>query len=266
VAIDKETAEAIAAGKSVVEIVELIQPPGPAQTAASKQSAADRLKALGAVEETVGEGTTKRVRKRLTITSGATSEVLDEVLKLASESQTWEYQRDGVAAWLEKAWPLFSACPSDGKRAHRCCGAHGKGEQCFGPNWREREDLEWYIGEVQRLLTITNEMVRVGNAKLAASYAVELGQILAEAKFKDRWEGDALAGRSRREGLVHKTHPSPHNERIAAFESSLEQNRRLDGKPLKMRAYRDAAAVLTKRYGIPIGEDAIRAAVGKARK
>lgn len=234
----------------------------------TRKSLRERIADLGGKTSVVGNGIP--VRERISIRlENVPADKIAELCDAVSETHTWEHERARVAELFAPLAPMFLECPAGTDRADRCCGARDITDPkcvCGGPNWREREDLEWYVGEAGKLLAQINSMVRASNAGLAASYALELGELIAEAKFKDRWEKAAITGQRSIERLPHDRHPSSIAERAAEFERQVQLNLAKHGKQVRMRAYADAAAALSDKYGITIGQSAIRAAVREARK
>lgn len=121
-------------------------------------------------------------------------------------------------------------CP--GSKAEQCCHAE-PGQSCF-PNWREREDPEWYALQIHlRLGQVNNRISGEGKivTALAADAGFELGSLFTEALIKFRWdkaakvggkviEGGREAGEGRRKAKPNRLGSE---ETIAAVDAMLEQ-------------------------------------------
>ena len=92
--------------------------------------------------------------------------------------------------------PIFDRshqCP--GREAPQCCRAEA-GQSCF-PNWREREDPEWYAQQINIYLSRVNGLIGEQGqlaTGLTADEAFELGCLFTEARLKFQWDVHAKRG------------------------------------------------------------------------
>lgn len=105
----------------------------------------------------------------------------------------WTENRDMIVALFTPIFERSWHCP--GRNDARCCQAEGD-QACF-PNWREREDPEWYAQAINVLLSQVNARIAQEGPlvpALAADEAFELGCLLTEALNKFRWDDHAKRG------------------------------------------------------------------------
>lgn len=105
----------------------------------------------------------------------------------------WIENRDMIVALFTPIFERSLACP--GRDNARCCQAEGDIACC--PNWREREDPEWYAQTINLLLSQVNTRVRQEGPlipALAADEAFELGCLFTETLIKFRWDDHAKRG------------------------------------------------------------------------
>lgn len=105
----------------------------------------------------------------------------------------WTENRDMIMRLFGPIFERSPQCP--GRERAQCCQAN-QGQACF-PNWREREDPEWYALKINSYLSVVNaRIVQEGPlvAAVAADEAFELGCLFIEALIKFRWDSDAQRG------------------------------------------------------------------------
>lgn len=119
--------------------------------------------------------------------------VLHDLERLERTPAPWTENRDMIVALLTPIFERSWQCP--GRSDARCCQAEGDGA-CF-PNWREREDSEWYAQAINLLLSQVNARIAQEDPlvpALAADEAFELGCLFTEALIKFRWDDHAKRG------------------------------------------------------------------------
>lgn len=141
---------------------------------------ADRAK-----EESVGSGISKTTRFSVDRVSFAAVSDL--------EKPAWSQNREMIDRLFTPIFRRSHECP--GRDKPQCCRAEP--DEACSPNWREREDPEWYALEINRYLSLVNqrlESVTPITAALAADEAFELGFLFSEALIKFRWDRFAKGG------------------------------------------------------------------------
>lgn len=115
----------------------------------------------------------------------------------------WTENRNMIVTLFADTFQRSLQCPGRGKP--ECCQAAAN-IACF-PNWREREDPEWYALEINKYLGLVDGRLKAitpVTAALAVDEAFELGCLLTEALIKFKWDRDAKRGQktieSAREG------------------------------------------------------------------
>lgn len=138
-----------------------------------------REKAHLAAVKTVGSGISES--KTVSVPLLALHEHLDGRHELESPPPWFENQ----AMVMQLIGPILN-------RVRKCPGS----KSCF-PNWREREDPEWYAQKINMLLSrVNNRISQQGDLvpALAADEAFELGSLFTEALIKFQWDQHAKRG------------------------------------------------------------------------
>ena len=120
--------------------------------------------------------------------------VLHDPERLERMPAPWTENHDMIVAQFTPIFERSFRCP--GRDDARCCQADGD-RACF-PNWREREDPEWYAQTINLLLSQVNARIKQEGSlvpALAADEAFELGCLFTEALIKFRWDDHAKRGR-----------------------------------------------------------------------
>ena len=170
----------------------------------------------------------------------------------------WIENRDMVVELFTPIFQRSLQCP--GRDQAQCC-QEADGQAC-SPNWREREDLEWYAQNINMLLTQVNSRIEETagcSAALAADEAFELGCLFTEALNKIRWDNDAKRGAktldSARSGGKARKSANAHRRSVAVTFAAVEALL-LSGMGLTA-AYRKVAKqqrvtdqTIAKEYGV----------------
>lgn len=142
----------------------------------------------------------------------------------------WNENREMITNLLLPILEQSYQCP--GREKAQCCQA-GDGQVCL-PQWRMREDPEWYAQEINKLLSqVTRRIFQQGALvlPLAADDAFELGCLFTEALIKFKWDTHAKRGKKiadgAREGGEAKRNANRRRkssvETVAAVDALLEQ-------------------------------------------
>lgn len=155
----------------------------------------------------------------------------------------WSTNRSMIVGLFTSIFHRSRQCP--GRAKPQCCQAEGE-RACF-PNWKEREDPEWYAQEINSYLSMVENRLRLvtpTTAALAADEAFELGCLFTEALIKFRWDKHAKSGKksgvgASRGGKARRRRPNVEST-VAAVEMIIDS-----GKS-KTRAY----AIVAKQQGV----------------
>lgn len=177
---------------------------------------------------------------------------------IANMPLPWTENREMIVGAFTEIFHRSYICPGTDK-PHCCSAATGK--TCF-PQWKEREDPEWYAKKISLLLSQVNGRIQQKGElvpALVADEAFELGCLFTEAVIKFNWDEHAKRGlktvESAREGGEKRRINRPHFNEIVAEVDALVAR----GTP-KMAAYRSVAG----RYGV--SWETIRSDVRAAKK
>ena len=148
---------------------------------------------LAAFGDTVKDPDGKVVGSGISETTRISIRGVEAVARLTNPPPPWFENRQMVVALFSPIFDRSHQCP--GREMPQCCQAD-TGQSCF-PNWREREDPEWYAQQINIYLSRVND--RTGQqgllaAGLAADEAFELGCLFTEARLKFQWDVHAKRG------------------------------------------------------------------------
>lgn len=143
---------------------------------------------------------TKVVGSGISETTTVSLNLIDHPELLDRMPAPWTENPDMVVRLFDPVLKSSYKCP--GSDRAQCC--HVVAEQaCTLPNWREREDPEWYAQRLNMYLSQVNRRIRDGGqlaSALVADEAFELGQLFTEALNKFRWDAHAQSGKASSEG------------------------------------------------------------------
>jgi len=159
--------------------------------------------AKGVRREVVGSGMVRRVRDTVDLNESP-SDIATAALEELVDSWRWDRSLLPLIPWLETQLPQLSACP--GRDDERCCGRWRADRQdwgpCVGGQWRELEDLQWYIRDVHQRIGYLRDQVARGDAIGAAIFGIELGAAVLQLLLKLGLEADWLKGKDIRAKLA----------------------------------------------------------------
>ena len=155
----------------------------------------DRPKASlgnGSTTKMVGSGvsTTKKAAKMIPLDELSS----DDVSRLSPLA--WTENQTMISSLFGEIYQRSQMCP--GRDTPQCCGAANEDAYCT-PNWREREDPEWYAQEINKYLSVVNLRAAAGSThdpRSVADDAFELGCLVTEALIKFRWDRHAKRGQT----------------------------------------------------------------------
>lgn len=152
--------------------------------------------------ETVGSGIVRKTREHLNFNSADEAEVAEAFRRLGN-SWRWETTLGPWINWIAARVETTKACPGHGDP--RCCGLwkcpHDEGwPNCHGGNWRELDDLEWYIRDVDQRIAFLRNAVERQDANAAGQAGIELGAAVLQLQLKIGPEADWLWGRDKKAG------------------------------------------------------------------
>lgn len=136
--------------------------------------------------EVIGSGVSQTTRVSL--------DLLANPELLGAMPAAWLANRAMIVRLFTPIYERSFQCP--GRENQQCCQAVS-GQLCF-PNWREREDAEWYAQEINTYLSLVDLRLRDATpitSALAADEAFELGCLFTEALIKFRWDKHAKRGK-----------------------------------------------------------------------
>ena len=157
--------------------------------------------AKGVRREVVGSGIVRKVRDVVDLVEAA-PEVADAALGSFADSWRWNRALHPLIEWLEQQLALVERCP--GYADPRCCGRWKLSESegwppCRGGNWRELNDIEWYVRDVHQRVGYLRDQVERGDTIGAAIFGVELGAAILQLQLKRGPEEAWLWGREKRD-------------------------------------------------------------------
>ena len=106
----------------------------------------------------------------------------------------WVANRAMIVKLFTPIYERSFQCP--GRTRQQCCQSVS-GQSCR-PNWREREDAEWYAQAINTNLSMIDQRLQSVTsitADVAADEAFELGCLFTEALIKFRWDRHAKRGK-----------------------------------------------------------------------
>ena len=109
-------------------------------------------------------------------------------------TEPWVANRDMVVQLFTPIFERSRRCP--GRDQPQCCQRGDANQPCY-PNWREREEPEWYAQQIDVYLSMVDRRLREATASssaLAADEAFELGCLFTEAAIKFQWDRDTKRG------------------------------------------------------------------------
>lgn len=148
---------------------------------------------LAAFGDTFKDPDEKVVGSGISETTRISIRGVEAVARLTNPPPPWSENRQMVVELFSPIFDRSHQCP--GREMPQCCQA-GTGQSCF-PNWREREDSEWYAQQINIYLSRVNG--RIGQrgqfaTGLTADEAFELGCLFTEARLKFQWDVHAKRG------------------------------------------------------------------------
>lgn len=158
----------------------------------SRNATGNRKDSLGDgwTQRTVGSGISNTEKIGKTV---ALADLSPDHLSLLS-APAWSENQTMIASLFGEIYQRSQMCP--GRDMHQCCGAADEDAYCT-PNWREREDPEWYAQEINKYLSVVNLRTVAGSThdrRSIADNAFELGCLLTEALIKFQWDRHAKRG------------------------------------------------------------------------
>lgn len=192
-------------------------------------------------KEIVGSGISKTTRHVQEWNFYDEPELLNEM------PAPWSENRAMIISQFGPVFARLTQCP--GRQRPQCCHAQ-PGHHCF-PNWRVREDAEWYAQMISTYLFQLDARLRdvtPVNAALAADDAFELGSLVAEAFIKFRWDKHAKWGANRDAG----SRRGGENRKSIKRESPESNAAEIDALLVANMSKKAAYGLLAEKQGVTV--------------
>jgi hypothetical protein len=142
--------------------------------------------------EKIGDGITARYREKREMVPA------DEGLRLWAEHLShspWERHQEQIEAARAHLIELLEDCP----KVSEDLAAHNDWRATY---MRERQDLAWYLAEIDAHAKLAEDCRENGNTDWAMHHAMMIAEAFTEMRFKQIWEPNALRGQKVGEGLA----------------------------------------------------------------
>lgn len=184
--------------------------------------------------------------------------VLEDIERFNAGIEPWLEHRQLIQSWYQPFLETYRQCPG---RKKPQCSQSASDKPCW-PNWRRRQDPQWYALKLKQLVDSIDGRLLVNHAASVANAvdeAFEAGSLLTEALNLFGWGKFAQTGKR-----VHLGGAKAAEMRTQKFPSDEDILTEVREAMKTLRFWRPACRAVAKKYGM--AADSVRKKCDRARK